>query len=150
MSLSGKNRKKTKKFQKPKRCRQLPQHLIHTVFPIFHMENQDNHLLGTPTTENHKWLKVVGIKFSFEHVDSWAKSLLFRTHHLWNSTTELIKPKIIRLFFGAFKIGYTAQRLSHVCLTKSSMKSQMTFLNHHMGISMFQQFHKIFNQGLLP
>ena len=42
------------------------------------------------TTENHKWFKVVGIKISFEHVDSWAKSLLFRTHHLWNSTTKLI------------------------------------------------------------
>ena len=42
------------------------------------------------TTENHKWFKVLGIKISFEHVDSWAKSFLFRTHHLWNSTTELI------------------------------------------------------------
>ena len=31
-----------KKFQKPKSCRQLPQHLIHTVFQIFHMEIQDN------------------------------------------------------------------------------------------------------------
>ena len=41
------------------------------------------------TTENHKWFKLVDIKISFEHVDSWAKSLLFRTHHLWNSTTEL-------------------------------------------------------------
>ena len=41
-------------------------------------------------TENHKWFKVVGIKISFEHVDFWAKSLLFRTRHLWNSTTELI------------------------------------------------------------
>ena len=27
---------------------------------------------------------------SFEHVDSWAKSLHFRTHHLENSTTKLI------------------------------------------------------------
>ena len=27
---------------------------------------------------------------SVEYVDSWPKSLLFRTHHLWNSTTELI------------------------------------------------------------
>ena len=26
---------------------------------------------------------------SFEHVDSWAKILHFRTHHLWNSTTKL-------------------------------------------------------------
>jgi hypothetical protein len=25
---------------------------------------------------------VVGIKISFEHVDSWAKILLLRTHHL--------------------------------------------------------------------
>ena len=31
-----------KKIQKPKRCRQLPQHLIHTVFQIFHTENRDN------------------------------------------------------------------------------------------------------------
>ena len=36
---------KTKKFQKPKSCRQLPQHLIHTVFHIFYIENQDNQLL---------------------------------------------------------------------------------------------------------
>ena len=35
-------RKKMKKFQEPKSCRQLSQHLIHTVFQIFHMENQDN------------------------------------------------------------------------------------------------------------
>ena len=28
--------------------------------------------------------------FSFEYVDSWPKILLFRTHHLWNYTTELI------------------------------------------------------------
>ena len=33
---------KAKKFQKPKSCRQLLQHLIHTVFGIFYMENQDN------------------------------------------------------------------------------------------------------------
>ena len=31
--------------------------------------------------------------FSFELVDSWPKILLFRTHHLWNSTTELILMK---------------------------------------------------------
>ena len=28
--------------------------------------------------------------FPWWHVDSWPKSLLFRTHHFWNSTTELI------------------------------------------------------------
>jgi len=26
---------------------------------------------------------------SFEYVDSWPKKLLLRTHHTWNSTTEL-------------------------------------------------------------
>ena len=45
---------------------------------------------STPTTENHKWFKAVGTKIFFEHVDSWAKSLLFRAHHLRNATTELI------------------------------------------------------------
>ena len=40
---------------------------------------------------------------SFEHVNSLAKILHFRTHHLWNSTTELILtyialcyPKVIK------------------------------------------------------
>ena len=32
------------------------------------------------------WFKTIFL----EHVDSWAKILLFRTHHLWNSTTDLI------------------------------------------------------------
>ena len=36
---------KTKKFKKPKSCRQLPLQLIHLVFQIFHMENQNNQLL---------------------------------------------------------------------------------------------------------
>ena len=27
---------------------------------------------------------------SFKYVDSWPKILLFRNHHLWNSTTKLI------------------------------------------------------------
>ena len=35
MSLSGKNQKKPKKFQKLKSCRQLPYHLIHTIYSIF-------------------------------------------------------------------------------------------------------------------
>ena len=48
---------------------------------------------------------IIGIKISFEHVDSLAKSLLFRTYHLWNSTTELIllhsvkSPEKISLIF---------------------------------------------------
>ena len=27
---------------------------------------------------------------SFDYIDFWPKILLFKTHHLWNSTTELI------------------------------------------------------------
>ena len=40
--MGEKNQKKSEKFQKPKSFRQLPQHLIHTVFQIFHMEIQNN------------------------------------------------------------------------------------------------------------
>ena len=38
-------RKKRKKIQKPKSCRQLPYHLIHISFSIFFMKNQNNQLL---------------------------------------------------------------------------------------------------------
>ena len=33
--------------------------------------------------------KLLVIKISFEHFDFWIKITLFRTHNLWNSTTEL-------------------------------------------------------------
>ena len=33
--------------------------------------------------------------FPWWHVDSWPKRLLFRTHHLWNSTTKLILLNIL-------------------------------------------------------
>ena len=39
---------------------------------------------------NHNSLTDSLKKISFEYVDSWPKILLFRTHHLWNSTTEPI------------------------------------------------------------
>ena len=63
------------------------------------------------TTENHKWFKVVSIKISFEDVDSWAKSLLFRTHHLWNATTELtlllMRPHLNQMWVPfSFKIYF--------------------------------------------
>ena len=70
-SLSGKYQKKTKKYQKPKSCRQLSQHLIHTVFQIFHMEIHDNQPLSLQLLKIiSKWFKLVDIKISFEHVDS--------------------------------------------------------------------------------
>ena len=40
--------------------------------------------------------------FPWYHVDSWPRSLLLRTHHLWNSTTELILFKCHSLL-GSFK-----------------------------------------------
>ena len=61
------------------------------------------------STENHKWFKVVGIKISFEHVDFCAKSLLFRTHHLWNSTTELILMCTPQLLKEAEKMQFLTQ-----------------------------------------
>ena len=62
-------------------------------FFVFHYYDQN--------TKNKKWnepdiyvkLSFMDIslkKFHFEYVESWPKMLLFRTHHLWNSTTELI------------------------------------------------------------
>ena len=53
--------------------------------------------------------------FPWWHVDSWPKSLLLRTHPLWNSTTELILmyskvkvfwpgPKIRRNIFLSFDL----------------------------------------------
>ena len=59
------------------------------------------------STENHEWFKVVGIKISFEHVDFWAKGLLFRTHHLWNCTTELILLKSPLILYYYFRSHYT-------------------------------------------
>ena len=38
--------------------------------------------------------------FSFEYVDIWPKILLFRTHHLWNSTAELILIPILNSKIG--------------------------------------------------
>ena len=43
--------------------------------------------------------------FPWRHVDSWPKSLLLRTHHLWNSTTELI------LIYKHLKITYKVIRI---------------------------------------
>ena len=34
--------------------------------------------------------------FPFEYIDSLPKILLSRTHHLWNSTTELILTRMLR------------------------------------------------------
>ena len=92
-------RKKQKKFKKPQRCRlgNYPMSNSHSIWNISHGKSRQS-TSSTPTTENHKWLKVVGIKISFEHVDSWAKSLHFRTHHLLNATTELILVYISAIY----------------------------------------------------
>ena len=41
------------------------------------------------------------------NVDSWAKILLFRTHHLWNSTTELIFTHIVSYMPNSYKKSWT-------------------------------------------
>ena len=43
-------------------------------------------------------------KRSFEFIDSWPKILLFRTHHLWNSTTKLILLSLHGRVNGSAKI----------------------------------------------
>jgi hypothetical protein len=70
---------KTKKFQKPKRCKQLPQQLIHTVFQNFHMENQDNQLLVL------QLLKIILVV----QTSRYQNFLWVFGKKLWNSTTEL-------------------------------------------------------------
>ena len=70
------------------------------------------------TTENHKRFKVDGIKISFEHVDSWAKTLLFKTQHLWNSTTELILVFIYKSIHFCCKDSPPSYRLMIIIAIK--------------------------------
>ena len=58
----------------------------HSISNISHGKSRYS-TFSTPTTENHKWFKAVGIKISFEHVDSWAKLLL-----LGPTTFEIPQP----------------------------------------------------------
>ena len=51
---------------------------------------------------NHNSWQDCFMKISFDHVDSWAKILHFRTHHL-NSTTELTLPYIVLERFQEIK-----------------------------------------------
>ena len=57
---------KNKKFQKPKSCRQLS--YSHSISNFSHGKLRQSTFI-TPTTENHKWFKLVDIKIFFEHVD---------------------------------------------------------------------------------
>ena len=55
--------------------------------------------------------------FPWWHVDSWPKNLLFRTHHLWNSTTELILLHI-KTILKLCLLPYTDQKwilTFHIC-----------------------------------
>ena len=57
--------------------------------------------------------------FSLEYVDSWQKILLFRIHHLWNSTTKLIS---ICIFSRSFSI------YNYECIINISWKRGRTNL----------------------
>ena len=50
-----------------------------------------------------------------EHVDSWPKILLFRTHHLWNSSTELMYIFISRTSVWSNEI-YTCTYQNIICI----------------------------------
>ena len=58
----------------------------------------------------------------FEYVDFWAKSLLFRTHHLWNSTTKLILLGISN--FG-YEMSFTY--IFFIYKTKGKWKGKFTW-----------------------
>ena len=49
----------------------------------------------------------------FEHVDSWPKILLFRTHqhHVWNSTTELILHSAQNIDSRLFQNGQNTENV---------------------------------------
>ena len=48
--------------------------------------------------------------FVFKYVHSWPKILLFRTHHLWNSTTELIL--LNELFFDNIQLIFEIKKFT--------------------------------------
>ena len=82
--MSGKNWKKTKKFQKPKRCKQLLQHLTHrtprqkifltSILDIIKFILSDKHLDGAGQTLRHFLDK-------------------FRKWHFHSTSNEVIWPK---------------------------------------------------------
>ena len=70
------------------------------------------------TVITHSFLKI----FPWWHVDSWPKSSLFRTHHFWNSTTELILMYIVLTYWSpSWRFG------SRVCWSFSSTRISRGF-----------------------
>ena len=78
----------------------------------------------------HQWI---------EYVDSWPKFLLFRTHHLYNSTTELTLISILRtsLYSGQKsvlrKYSITAEQQS--CMQKERKSINSNIFNNCLVIS---------------
>ena len=60
-----------------------------------------------------------------QHVDSWPKILLFRTHHLWNSTTKLI---LFSIWGGSCDLPPTSIIMCAVCHFSSLVVIKWFFL----------------------
>ena len=99
--MSGKNWKKTKKFQKPKSCMQLPYHLIHNRYLIFFTWKIE--IINFKSSDFCKLLRLPASpilkiqKFSFGYVDFYAKSFLILYPSLENSTTPTVITYILKI-----------------------------------------------------
>ena len=59
---------------------------------------------------------------SFKFVDSWSKILLFRTHHFWNSTTQLILYTLANALNCMGLILTISSKNRQFCICFASMK----------------------------
>ena len=95
-------RKKIKKFRWWMMvCQKVPKSYFQTQFSMSKIDGIFFHLMipifeplyflkSCPIFDQPSFIEDFFIFFSFEYVDSWPKILLFRIHHLWNPTIELI------------------------------------------------------------
>ena len=83
--------------------------------------------------------------FPWWHVDSWSKSLLVRTHHLWNSTTELILVCICLCFHFKYKTCCPKYFLWPEFGQKMSKSTSKQVQMHHVEVLPVFLFIHIFN-----
>ena len=62
---------------------------------------------------------------SFEYIDFWPKILLFRTHHLWNSTTELILSYIPRAIRHVNLLSRMSYLDTYILILRANKKQRM-------------------------
>ena len=79
-----------------------------------------------------------------EYVDSWPKILLFRTHHLWNSSTELMYIFISRTSVWSNEI-YTCTYQNIICIVTKII--QDTWLQNVRISELFLMLQSFANKG---